>query len=103
MGVAFTIGLILSIIVFLLSRRLVKPSYEEGYGSNRVTIPERRLKFPMIMWILYVICTFIPVINIICPIVCLIFMIIGIILEEDFEFRFGKFEKSIINFFGKKL
>lgn len=101
--VAFTIGLILSILVFLISRRLVKPAHGEWQGSERVTVPERRLKFPLIIWILYAICTFIPIINIVCPIICIICMIIGSILEEDFEFRFGKFEKSIINFFGKKL
>ena len=102
MGVAFTIGLILSIIVFLLSRRLVRPSYKEGYGSNRVTIPEQRVKLPIIVWALYVLCTFIPIVNIVCPIVCFVIILCSLD-EDDLEIKWGSFITSIINFFGKKL
>ena len=101
MGVVFTIGLILSIIAFLLSRRLVEPISYIWENHNRIPIPGKRVKYPIIIWIGFIICSFIPIINIICSVVCIIIMLFGV-LEEEVEFKWGNFMKSIINFFSKR-
>lgn len=86
------IWLITSILCFFLFKRFIsKVERKEEYGSNWQSI-----KFPLGVWILTVLCCFIPIINFI-ALICVELYIIGEIRSRWPNFRFKEGHNHWLN------